>query len=359
MTGRVTYNFEYDRRIRCCFIGAGGHAFRNIYPTFRYAPIDLTAVCDLDRDRAEKVGRLFGATTAYDDHHQMLAQERPELVFIVTSYTAEGRVQATALALDVLASGAHVWMEKPTCATTEEVDELEEAAARAHRIVMTGLKKTFFPAIVKLHSLIGSLEFGALGSVSVRYPERLPRPEDRGDLVRMQHFLDHIYHPGAILGYLGGQIERASYEWNPVGGSSVTTFRFASGAVGALHLTGGQSWAGPLERVEIVGEGAHAIVENGTDLTVYPRAELPSYGRASDWLQPDETAPRRYVQEHSLGQLYNNNLFYLGYVGEVLHICEAILDDRPISRGTLAEVRQIMRLFEFYRTADAGVPVTF
>ena len=355
----ITYNFEYERRIRACFIGAGGHAYRNVYPTFRYAPVDLLAVCDFDRERAEKVGRLFGASRAYDDHREMLEVEQPEVVFIVTAYTRDGRVQATSLAMDALSAGAHVWMEKPTCATTAELDTLEALSVEANRMVMTGLKKAFFPTVEKLFELIGSPGFGRLASLTVRYPERLPPMADRDDLVKMQHFLDHIYHPGAILGFLGGRIARASYECDPVNGSSVTNLLFESGAVGNLHLAGGQSWGGALERIEIVGEGAHAVLENGTDLTVYPRAELPAYGRARDWLQPDEAAPRRYVQERSLGQLYNNNLFYLGYVGEVLHLCEAILEGRQITRGTLREVRQIMQLFDFYRTAEPGAPHHF
>ena len=34
-------------RIRAGFIGCGSHSFRNIYPTFQFAPVDLRAVCDL------------------------------------------------------------------------------------------------------------------------------------------------------------------------------------------------------------------------------------------------------------------------------------------------------------------------
>ena len=48
----LRYNFEYDRRLRAGFVGCGGHAFRNVYPTLRYAPVDLVAVCDLNLDRA-------------------------------------------------------------------------------------------------------------------------------------------------------------------------------------------------------------------------------------------------------------------------------------------------------------------
>ncbi|HYH11106.1 MAG TPA: Gfo/Idh/MocA family oxidoreductase, partial [Thermomicrobiales bacterium] len=79
--GYVRYNFEYDRKVRVAFIGAGGHSFRNVYPTFQYAPVDLVAVCDLDGERAAAFARQFGATASYTDHREMLAREQPDAVF--------------------------------------------------------------------------------------------------------------------------------------------------------------------------------------------------------------------------------------------------------------------------------------
>lgn len=354
----IRYNFEFDRRVKACFIGAGGHAYRNVYPALRYAPVELLGICDLDLSRAESFARLFGAERAWTDHRAMLAEHKPELVFIVTAYHADGRVQATDLALDALAAGAHVWMEKPTAASLAEIDLLREASAKAGRMVMTGLKKTFFPTIEKLRDLIGSPEFGKLTSIAVRYPQSLPPAGERGDLVKMQSFLDHIYHPAAILNYLGGPIERASYEWEASTGATFTSIRFTSGAIGSLHFAAGQSGGSLFERVEIVGEGSNAIVENGSRLTWYRRADLPAYGRAASFIQPDANAALVYEPEHSLGQLYNNNLFYLGYVPEILHLTDAILDGAPFTRGTLEVAREVMKLFEFYRRAEPGVPAT-
>jgi predicted dehydrogenase len=354
----IRYNFEYERRLKACFIGAGGHAYRNVYPTFRYAPVELAAICDLNAERARDFARIFGAQHTYADHREMLASERPEVVFIVTNYTEDGHVRATALARDCAEAGAHVWMEKPTAATRAEVEDLIDVSSRTGRTIMTGLKKTFFPAVEKLKDIIEAPEFGRLTSLALRYPQALPRPDRRGDLVAMQHFIDHIYHPGAVLNFLGGAIERASFEWEPVNGATIATFRFRSGAIGSLHMTAGQSWAGPLERVEVIGEGSHAVIENGVRLTHYRRAELPSYGRASSWIQPEESATVIYEPEFSLGQLYNNNMLMLGYLPEVLHFCEAVLAGRPVAKGTLATALEIMKLYDVYASAPHGVAVT-
>ncbi|HEY8454367.1 MAG TPA: Gfo/Idh/MocA family oxidoreductase [Actinopolymorphaceae bacterium] len=353
----VRCRFEYAERIRCAFIGAGGHSFRNIYPALQYAPVDLCAVCDLDERRARSYARLFGAEASYTDHREMLEREKPTAVFIVTSYEPDGRVQATRLAQDCLAAKAHVWMEKPTAASTAEVRELMEAAKRHGRFVMTGLKKIFTPGIEKVKQLMQSPDFGPVSSMSVRYPQALPAPAERHDLRTMVGFLDHIYHPGAILHYLMGPIARFSHEWEPTSGASVATLRFVSGAVGTLHLAAGSAVTSPLERVEVVGQGANVVLENGVRLTYYRRGARLAYGRSPSFVVDDEHAALHWEPEFSLGQLYNKNLFYLGYVPEILHFCQSVIEETPPSKGTLEDSLAIMRLFDVYRDTPPGVTV--
>lgn len=357
-TEEVRYSFEYERRIRVGFVGCGGHSFRNVYPALRYAPAELVAVCDIDAARARAYARQFGAERAYGDHREMFASEQLDAVFIVTAYTPDGRMQATDIAMDALAAGLHVWMEKPTAASLAEVEALAAAAEAADRFVMTGLKKLFFPTIAKVRAIITSEAFGQPTSIYVRYPQSIPRFANRGDKVRMLGLLDHIYHPGAILDYLMGPIERFSYEWEGKTGSTVASLKFASGAVGCLHLAAGASGSSPLERLEVVGVGANVMVENGARLTYYRRAARPAYGRSASFLVADEEAPLIWEPEFSLGQLNNNSLFLLGYAQEVRHFCECVLAGAPPERGTLAQARAIMRLYEAYRTTEAGVAVT-
>ncbi|MGZ0153063.1 Gfo/Idh/MocA family protein [Kribbella sp. WER1] len=354
----VTYQFEYSERLRVAFIGAGGHSYRNVYPAFQYAPVELVAVCDVQLDRARTYARQFGAGAAYDDHRQMLAVERPDAVFIVTSYTDDGDVQATALAEDCVRAGAHVWMEKPTAAGLAQLDRLQAAADETGRTVMTGLKKIFTPAMEKVKAILGTPEFGAVSSISVRYPQALPAPEDRADDVKMIGFLDHIFHPAAVLTYLMGPVRRVSYEWEPRTGSSVSSLLFESGAIGALHLASGAANGAPLERVEVVGAGANVVVENGVRITYYRAGAELGYGRSSSFVTDDAVAPLRWEPEFSLGQLYNKNLFYLGYVPEIVHFCDSVLAGKPVGKGTLGDVREILKLYELYRRLPAGTSAT-
>jgi predicted dehydrogenase len=351
----VKYQFEYAERIRCAFIGAGGHSFRNVYPALQYAPVELVSVCDVDGDRAARYAGLFGAPTHYRDYREMLAEQRPTAVFIVTSYHPDGRVQATDIAAECLELGSHVWMEKPTASSVAEILELQRQSARTGRFVMTGLKKIFTPAMEKTKQLIDAPEFGGARSISVRYPQDLPAERE---LPAMTGFLDHIYHPGAILNYLMGPISRLSYERESSTGASVTNLRFVSGAVGTLHLAAGSPVTSPLERVEVTGRDASVVIDNSVELIYHrPGGRLP-YGRSGSYVVDNEFAPLRWQPEFSLGQLYNKNLFYLGYVPEILHFCDSVLRGRPPRKGTLADSLEIMRLFEAYRYSPDGVSIS-
>jgi len=353
----VRYNFEYERKVRVAFIGAGGHSFRNVYPTFQYAPVDLVAVCDLDERRATAFARQFGALASYTDHREMLTREKPDAVFIVTTYDEEGRPQATRLALDALEAGCHVWMEKPTAASVAEVERLIETSTRAGKYVMTGLKKTFFPSIVRAKEIIDSEEFGRPATMTIRYPQSMPPLEERGDLRNVRGLLDHIYHPGSIINLLMGKVARFSYQWEPISGGSVTTLVFTSGAVGTLHMPGGGSGTSPLERIEVASERANIVVDNGVTVTYYRPATRPAYGRSASYLVDNDVAPLRWEPEFSLGQLYNKNIFYLGYVQEVLHFCDSVLMGTPPSKGTLEQSLEIAKMFEAYCTTEPGVEI--
>src|SRR5689334_8657581 len=106
----VLYQHEYPNKLRTGFIGCGGHAFRNIYPTSQYAPVDLVAVCDLDASRAAACAKIFGANRSYSNHREMLEREKLELVFIVTNLDETGRPRYPQLAADCLRAGAHTWI---------------------------------------------------------------------------------------------------------------------------------------------------------------------------------------------------------------------------------------------------------
>ena len=114
-----------EKRIRAGFVGCGSHSFRNIYPTFQFAPVKLVATCDRHLDKARAFAEVFGAEAAYGDVDLMLQHDDLDAVFVVTGYDDQGRPQYPRLARQCLAAGKHVWIEKPPAATTSEIEQLQ------------------------------------------------------------------------------------------------------------------------------------------------------------------------------------------------------------------------------------------
>jgi predicted dehydrogenase len=351
--GRVTYSFEHQRRLRVGFVGCGGHSWRNVYPTLQYAPVELVAVADPHQERAAAYARQFGAPRHYHDHREMLAHERLDAIFAVTDYDERGHPRYPQIAVDALHSGAHAWIEKPPAATVEEVQQMLAAERATGRFVQVGYKKMFFPAIARAREIISRAdEFGPPAQIYVRYPQALPpadarQPAERG----MVSFLDHFFHPASIVHRLMGPVRRVSYVREALNGGSFSTLSFASGAAGVMHLAAGQSGTSPLERVEVVGKGANVVVENGVRLTYYRKGRRGEggYGRASSFLGSDEEAPIVWEPEFSLGQLYNQGLFTLGYAPEVLYFCQCALEGQRPAYANLDDTLALLRWYGAYR----------
>ena len=349
----VPYNAEYPRRLRAAVIGCGGHALRNIFPTFQYAPLDLAAVCDLVPERAASAARLFGAASSYSDVQTMLETEHPEVIFVILNCDAEGQSQYPALAIQAMQAGASVWIEKPPATRSDEIRQMMQVSRDTGKFVSVGFKKMFYPANVKAKEITLTPEFGPVSAITARYPQDLPPQDERGDDKRMAGFLDHIVHPYSLLRYFGGPIESLQFEREHRTGASLTTMRFTNGALGSLLLSAGQSQQSPLERTEIIGQDSNVIVDNNIRVTYHrPKAQRGSYGRAGSAYGDDEAATLFWEPEFSLGQLYNKGLFLLGYAPEILYFCDCALNDRVPEIASLDDALELMRIYEAYRQPD-------
>jgi predicted dehydrogenase len=346
--GRVVDEAE----IRVGFIGCGSHSFRNLYPVFQFAPVNLVATCDLDGRKAEKFAAKFGAQSAYSNYEEMLEKENLDAVFICTGYDHRGRPLYPSLALESLQRGCHVWMEKPPAASCDEIRRMQEAAKAAGKNVVVGLKKMFFPANEKAKELMSSADFGKTQLVTLQYPQYVPSLEEFDDYIHhgkrnaVVGFLDHLCHPASLLIGLLGMPESLYYERSD-SGAGLATFRYASGAIASIILAHGASLNGGMEHTTIVSDkGQHITVVNNTRVTLHRTPPL-GYGDVPSFYTgtPDQ-ASTVWEPEFSLGQLYNKGLFLLGYYNEINEFARSILEDRPPAKGTLEHAWQVTRIFE-------------
>ena len=349
-----------EPEINAGFIGCGSHSFRNLYPALQFAPVNLVAVCDLDRRKADAFAAKFGAKSAYTSYHEMLDRENLDAVFICTGYDDRGRPLYPRLSIDCLNAGCHVWIEKPPAASCSEITQMQDASSRSGKCVVVGMKKMFAPANEKAKELMSSEDFGAPQLVTLQYPQYVPSVLEireyiqDGKLNAVVGFLDHLCHPVSLLIYLLGMPESLYYERSN-SGAGIATFRYTSGAIASIAFTKGASTNGGMESTMIVSDkGEHISVENNTRVTLHRTSPL-GYGTAPSFYTgtPDQ-ASAVWEPEFSLGQLYNKGLFCLGYYNEINEFALSILEDRPPTKGTLEQAWQVTRIFE----AFAGGPGT-
>ncbi len=146
-----------DRSHRVALVGAGRiaavhHGYAKNVPNAR-----VVAVCDADRDRAEEFAQQRNIPAFYDDIEQLLREEQPNVVHIVTPPATHAR-----LAVAAMERGANVLVEKPMAMSVEDCDRMIETAERYGRRICVDHNRLFDPVILKARALVDS---GALGDI--------------------------------------------------------------------------------------------------------------------------------------------------------------------------------------------------
>jgi predicted dehydrogenase len=95
-------------KLRVGVVGCGIFSTACIFPSLRHAPVDLTAVCDVDEERANRSAKWFGAERVYKDFHDMFEKEKLDAVYVVI-----GPNKHPEIGIEALRNGLHVYTEKP------------------------------------------------------------------------------------------------------------------------------------------------------------------------------------------------------------------------------------------------------
>jgi predicted dehydrogenase len=349
-------SFEWPRRLRVGLVGCGGQALRNLLPALSWSPAEVVATCDVLPERARAYAGHAGAHRWYGDYEKLLADDEVEAVLLCTGYLPDGSPRYPDQAVAAVEAGKHAWVEKPPAARTADIERMAAAASAHDRQIGVGLMKMFSTVATTVREVMGRPEFGAPTTVTLRDPEMLPTRADMADLSKLTYLLDHLVHPVSLLHRLFGPVRRLAVERAPNGGA-VFLMSFASGPVGSLHMPWGQGGTSPMERLEVVGEGANVVAEAGVRITYYRPghrgAGLP-YGQGADYTTSAEEAPLRWDLDGYSGQPYNMNHFYQGYTPELIHFAQSIVDGRPVAVGHLGDAWHVVRFFEACRQLEDG-----
>ncbi|MCI0396177.1 MAG: Gfo/Idh/MocA family oxidoreductase [Chloroflexi bacterium] len=140
-------------------IGAGGIGEIRAEAVAQTPGLELVAVADIDRSRAEKVAGRYGGQPSADPL-AVAGQKNVDLVIISTPPNHHAD-----LSLAALASGKHVLCEKPLAHTLADAGRMC-AAAEAHGVLLkTGFNHRYFPAMAFARRLIDDGRIGEIITV--------------------------------------------------------------------------------------------------------------------------------------------------------------------------------------------------
>jgi predicted dehydrogenase len=138
-------------------IGAGGAAALHV-PAMRTLPgIEVAAIADVDRSRAEEIATRYGIPEVFDSTEALLANASVEALAVLSPHHMH--LPAVRLAAE---RGVHVLVEKALAPTVADADRMVEICAR-HRVVLGGvLQYRFTPGA---RSLRQAVQEGSLGRI--------------------------------------------------------------------------------------------------------------------------------------------------------------------------------------------------
>ncbi len=212
----------------------------------------VVVVSDLRPERLAQAQARYPTVRITTDYHDLLADPTVDAVVIATPVSTH-----FPLAMEALAAGKHVWVEKPLTRTVEQAERLLNEASKSSRVVMVDHTFVYTGAVQKIKELIDAGRLGQLYYYdSVRVNLGLFQHDVNvlwdlavHDLAIMDYLLNA--RPSAVLAtgvaHVAGQTENIAY---------LTCF-FESSLVAHFHV----NWLAPVKiRRTLIGGDRQMIV---------------------------------------------------------------------------------------------------
>ncbi|MBT8769063.1 Gfo/Idh/MocA family protein [Metapseudomonas boanensis] len=231
--------------LQIALIGAGVMGRQHFQHLSKLPDAQLCAVADPGPQAA-----VFAAGCGvpyFDNHRRMLDQVRPQAVIVANPNNLH-----VSTALDCIAAGVPVLLEKPVGVHLDEVRELVAASAGYGVPVLVGHHRRHNPLIASAHELLASGVLGQLTSVTGMW--QLQKPDSYFDVLWRRDpgagmLFTNLIHDLDLMRHLCGEVVQVqAITRNRVRGfanedSAAVVLEFENGALGSL--TGSDAVAAP------------------------------------------------------------------------------------------------------------------
>ena len=242
-----------SKSIRVGVIGTGRISDLHLVEYLQNPSTEIVALCDSNGDVARQKARDWGLpdVAATDDWTELLSNEAIDLVEILVPHHLHRPI-----AMQAMAAGKAVSLQKPMCVTIEDADLLVDATRDAERPFKLFENFLFFPPVMEATRLVNS---GAIGEpLSIRIKSNpgksrtawtVPREADKwrqdqsksggGPLVfddghhkfaLARHFMGNPEEVHAFVGWTGRE---DGFRFDA---QSMISFRFEGNRIGSLEV---------------------------------------------------------------------------------------------------------------------------
>jgi len=145
-----------EQKVRVGIIGVGGMGSAHCGSCGKVDEVELTAVADIDPDRAKEIGEQFGVPY-FDNHEDLLKAKLADAVMVATPHYFHPPI-----AIAAFEAGLHVLSEKPIGVQISMAEKMVAAAKKSGKVFGVMFQRRTEPSIRKARELV---EGGVLGEI--------------------------------------------------------------------------------------------------------------------------------------------------------------------------------------------------
>lgn len=130
-----------ERKLKIAVIGAGGianHAHLTGYS--RMDNVEIVAICDIIREKAEATAKKFGIPAVYENYEDVFEIPGLDAVDICTPNYLH-----SVIAVKALKHGLNVFCEKPDAINVKEAEKMKKAAEESGKVLMVMRNNRYMP----------------------------------------------------------------------------------------------------------------------------------------------------------------------------------------------------------------------
>ncbi len=266
-------------------LGAGNFAKNIVLPILHKTGLRPRIVCAGGGLSAGHAAEKFNFEIATTDEDKVFSDSAIGAVFIITRHDLHaGQI------LKALRTGKHVFVEKPLALTEQEIAEIETVKGDSGIIVMVGFNRRFSTPVLEVRRFFA--ETKAPITVSVRMNAGAVPAEHwaQSELEGGGRIVGEACHAIDLATFLTGSRPVRVYA-ESIGGvnaPAVTddqcfiTLRHANGSISSVGYLAGGDRASGKERVEVLGGGKFAAIEDFRNVTTVANGKVKT---SKSWQQ--------------------------------------------------------------------------